>query len=121
VIGATSFGAGLPAGEVTRVDLDACVRFDGRIFAAEISGAEPAVILQKSNQNPATPFADRLGENLVAVGPAAPLDPARRYRLATNWAAKNARTYFGSDTLGFTEQPVLRLKALVTAALNSTP
>jgi len=122
VIGATTFGAGLPAGEVTRVALDACVRFDGTIFIAEISGAELAVILAKSNQNPATPFADRRGENLVAVGPVAPLGPARRYRLATtDWAAKNARTYFGSDTLGFTEQPVLRLKALVTAALNSTP
>jgi 2',3'-cyclic-nucleotide 2'-phosphodiesterase (5'-nucleotidase family) len=119
VIGATTFGAGLPAGDVTRVALDACVRFDGPIFIAEISGAELAAILQKSNQDPATPLAARRGENLVAVGPATPLDPARRYRLATtDWAAKNARTYFGSDTLGFVENPALRLKALTTAALS---
>ena len=122
VIGATTFGAGLPAGDITRVALDACVRFDGTIFIAEISGAELAAILAKSNQNAATPFALRRGENLVAVGPATPLDPARRYRLATtDWGAKNARTYFGSDTLGFVEQPALHLKALATAALNPTP
>ena len=122
VIGATTFGAGLPAGDITRFALDACVRFDGTIFIADISGAELAAILQKSNQDPVTPLAARRGENLVAVGPAAPLDPARRYRLATtDWAAKNARTYFGSETLGFVEQPALRLKALVTAALTPAP
>ena len=122
VIGATTFGAGLPAGDITRVALDACVRFDGTIFVAEITGAELAAILQKSNQDPATPLAARRGENLVAAGPTSPLDPARRYRLATtDWAAKNARTYFGSDTLGFVEQPTLRLKALVTAALTPAP
>ena len=68
------------------------------------------------------PRRSRRGENLVAVGPATPLDPARRYRLATtDWAAKNSRTYFGSETLGFVEQPTLRLKALVTAALTPAP
>jgi 5'-nucleotidase/UDP-sugar diphosphatase len=118
VMGATTFGAGLPAGDITRVALDACVRFDGTIFIAEISGAELAAILAKSNQDAATPFASRRGENLVAVGPATPLDPARRYRLATtDWGAKNARTYFGSDTLRFVEQPALHLKALAIAAL----
>ena len=120
VIGATTFGAGLPAGEVTRVALDACVRFDGTIFVAEISGTELTAILAKSNQDPATLFSARRGENLVAVGPALPLDPARRYRLATtDWGAKNTRTYFGSETLGFVEQPNLRLKSLATAALSA--
>ncbi len=120
VIGATTFGAGLPAGVVTRVALDACVRFDGTIFVAEISGAELTAILAKSNQDPATPLSARRGENLVAVGPVLPLDPARRYRLATtDWGAKNARTYFGSETLGFVEQPNLRLKSLAIAALSS--
>jgi len=120
VIGATTFGAGLPAGEVTRVALDACVRFDGTIFVAEISGAELTAILAKSNQDPATPLSARRGENLVAVGPVLPLDPTRRYRLATtDWGAKNARTYFGSETLGFVEQPNLRLKTLAADALSS--
>ena len=122
VIGATTFGAGLPAGDVTRVALDACVRFDGTIWVAEISGTDLAALLARSNHDAATPFAARRGENLVAIGPTTPLDPARRYRLATtDWAAKNARTYFGSETLGFVEQPALRLKALVTAALTPAP
>lgn len=122
VIGATTFGAGLPGGDVTRFALDACVRFDGTIFIAEITGTELAAVLDKSNQDPATPLAARRGENLVAVGPSGPFDPARRYRLATtDWAAKNARTYFGSDTLAFTEHPTLHLKALVTAALRPGP
>lgn len=120
VIGATTFGAGLPAGEVTRAAFDACVRFEGTIFVAEISGAELAAILAKSNQDPATPFSARRGENLIAVGPSFPLDPARRYRLATtDWGAKNARTYFGSDSFSFVEQPNLRLKTLAAAALSS--
>ena len=122
MIGATTFGAGLPAGDVTRVALDACVRFDGTIWVAEISGTELAALLARSNYDATTPFAARRGENLVAVGPPTPIDPARRYRLATtDWAVKNARTYFGSDTLGFVEQSTLRLKALVTAALNPAP
>jgi 2',3'-cyclic-nucleotide 2'-phosphodiesterase (5'-nucleotidase family) len=122
VIGATTFGAGLPAGEITRFALDACVRFDGTIFIGEITGAELAAILEKSNQDPATPFAARRGENLIAVGPTVPLDPTRRYRLATtDWAAKNARTYFGSETLGFVEQPTLHLKAIATTALSPAP
>jgi len=121
VIGATTFGAGLPAGEVTRVALDACVRFDGTIFVAEISGAELTAILAKSNQDPATPLSARRGENLVAVGPVLPLNPARRYRLATtDWGAKNARTYFGSETLRFVEEPKLRLKTIAADALSST-
>jgi 2',3'-cyclic-nucleotide 2'-phosphodiesterase (5'-nucleotidase family) len=119
VIGATTFGAGLPAGEVTRVALDACVRFDGTIFVAEISGAELNAILAQSNQDPATAFSARRGENLVAVGPVLPINPARRYRLATtDWGAKNALTYFGSETLSFVEQPSLRLKTLVSDALS---
>jgi hypothetical protein len=122
LIGATTFGAGLPAGDITRVALDACVRFDGTIWVAEISGTELAALLARSNHDAATPFAARRGENLIAVGPITPLDPGRRYRLATtDWAAKNARTYFGSETLGFVEQPTLRLKALVTSALNPAP
>ncbi|MEI6052107.1 MAG: hypothetical protein WCQ44_05355, partial [Opitutaceae bacterium] len=83
-------------------------------------GAELTAILAKSNQDPATPLSARRGENLVAVGPVLPLDPARRYRLATtDWGAKNARTYFGSETLSFVEEPKLRLKTIAADALSS--
>ena len=122
IIGGTTFGAGLPAGNVTRSEFDACVRFDGTIFIAELSGTELAAILATTNQVAATPFAARRGENLVAVSLAAPLEPKRRYRLATtDWAANHAGRYFGTDTLTFVEHPALKLKALALAALHSPP
>ncbi len=121
MIGATTFGAGLPAGDVSRFALDACVRFDGPLFAAEVDGAWLQRLMARSNQGPDTPWAERAGENLVAVAPAT-LDPAKRYRFVTSdWAVKNAKTYFGDDAPVFTELPALKLKAAVLAALNPSP
>lgn len=118
MIGATTFGAGLPAGEVSRFALDASVRFDGPLFVAEVDGAWLRVLLDRSNQGPDTPFADRAGENLVAVGPAA-IDPTRRYRfVTTDWVARNAKNYFGANAPVLTEHPGLKLKAAVIQALN---
>jgi 5'-nucleotidase/UDP-sugar diphosphatase len=116
-IGNTTFGAGLPAGDVTRVAFDACVRFDGTVFVAEVDGAQLRTFLGASNQGADTPFAERRGEYLVADGPAE-ISPTRRYRIATtDWGARNARACFGSDTLGFTERPELKLKTIAAAAL----
>lgn len=119
VIGATTFGAGLPAGEVSRFALDACVRFDGTLFAGEVEGARLQAILARANQGPDTPFADRAGENLVASGPDR-LEPARRYRLVTtDWVARNATHYLGEHPPALTEQRELKLKAAVIAALRA--
>lgn len=118
VIGATTFGAGLPAGEVSRFAFDACVRFDGTLWTADVSGAWLAALLRRANQGPATPFAERGGENLVAAT-GADLQPGRTYRLVTtDWVAKNARTYLGDTPPALTERPELKLKAAVLAALN---
>jgi 5'-nucleotidase/UDP-sugar diphosphatase len=118
MIGATTFGAGLPAGEVSRFALDASVRFDGPLFVAEVDGAWLRALLARSNQGPDTPFAERAGENLVAVGPAT-LDPAKRYRfVTTDWVAKNAKGYFGADAPALSEAPDWSLKAAVIAELN---
>ncbi|MBL9212213.1 MAG: 5'-nucleotidase C-terminal domain-containing protein [Opitutaceae bacterium] len=118
VIGATTFGAGLPAGDVSRFAFDACVRFDGRLWTADVSGAWLAALLRRANQGPDTPFAERGGENLVAaIG--ADVQPGRTYRLVTtDWVAKNARTYLGDTPPALTERPELKLKAAVLAALN---
>lgn len=118
VIGATTFGAGLPGGEVSRFAFDACVRFDGTLWTADVSGAWLAGLLRRANQGPETPFAERAGENLVAaIG--ADLQPRRTYRLVTtDWVAKNARTYLGESPPALTERPELKLKAAVRAALN---
>lgn len=116
-IGNTTFGAGLPAGDVTQLEFDACVRFDGPIYTAEVEGARLAALLAAANQGPETPFAQRGGEFNFAAGPST-IDPARRYRIATtDWGAKNTARYFGEPALAWTEQPELRLKTLVRQRL----
>lgn len=119
LVGATTFGAGLPAGDVTRYAFDACVRFDGPLYAAEVSGARLQKILARANQGPETPFADRGGENLVAAV-RGPIEPGRTYRLVTaDWIARNAKTYLGDDPPALAERrPELKLKAAVLGALN---
>lgn len=119
LVGATTFGAGLPAGDVTRFAFDACVRFDGPLYAAEVSGAWLQKILARANQGPETPFAERGGENLVAAVRGL-IEPGRTYRLVTaDWIAKNAKTYLGDEPPALAERrPELKLKAAVLAALN---
>lgn len=121
MIGGTTFGAGLPAGPVSRFAFDACVRFDGPLFVAEVDGVWLKKLLARTNQGPATPWADRAGENLVATGPAE-IVGTRRYRFVTSdWAVKNAKNYFGDDAPAFTELPALKLKAAVLRALAPAP
>lgn len=116
-IGGTTFGAGLPAGDVSRFALDACVRFDGSLFVGELSGAQLKKILAHANQGPDTPFAYREGENLLVAAPAT-IDPQKTYRLVTtDWGAKNAKNYFGDAAPAFSERPELKLKAAAISAL----
>jgi 2',3'-cyclic-nucleotide 2'-phosphodiesterase (5'-nucleotidase family) len=118
IIGATTFGGGLPAGEVTRFALDGCVRFDGTIYAGEIGGARLQQLLARCNQGPDTPFAARTGENLVATV-AGEIVPGRTYRIATtDWLAKNPQAYFGPGEIALAPRPELKLKAVVAAALS---
>ncbi|HLP25499.1 MAG TPA: metallophosphoesterase, partial [Acidobacteriota bacterium] len=77
-IGNTTFGGGLPAGEVSRLAFDACVRFDGAIFTTEVDGVRLRELVARSNQGPGTPFAERLGDFLVAAAPET-IAPDRRY------------------------------------------
>jgi 2',3'-cyclic-nucleotide 2'-phosphodiesterase (5'-nucleotidase family) len=119
LVGATTFGAGLPAGEVSRFALDACVRFDGPLFTAEVEGAWLQQLLARCNQGPDTPWANRAGENLVAAAPAE-IIPSRRYRfVTTDWVAKNAKNYLGENPPTLVEQPALKLKGAVMRALHS--
>jgi 5'-nucleotidase/UDP-sugar diphosphatase len=118
LIGGTTFGAGLPAGDVTRFALDACVRFDGPLFEAEVDGAWLKKLLARSNQGADTPFEERTGENQILASPAE-FAAGRRYRFVTSdWVARNAKANFGDEAPAFTEIPGLKLKAAVIAALN---
>ncbi|RXK54362.1 hypothetical protein ESB00_00235 [Oleiharenicola lentus] len=116
-VGNTTFGSGLPAGDVTQLEFDACVRFDGSIYTASIDGARLRALLLAANQGPDTPFAARGGEFNHAVGPEV-IEDAHRYRIATtDWGAKNTARYFGEPAIAWTERPELRLKTLVRARL----
>lgn len=118
-VGRTTFGAGLPAGDVSRVALDACVRFDSMICTADVTGTQLQAMLALSNETPETPFAQRRGDYLVAEGPAT-IEPARNYRIATtDWVARNPGQYLGDASIRLQEQPALRLKTIVAEALNS--
>ena len=118
-IGNTTFGAGLPGGAVTREQLDACIRFDGAIFTAEVPGARLRELLAAANLGPETPFEQRHGEFSFAAGPA-DIDPAKTYRIATtDWGAKNTARYFGEPAIAWQELPGLKLKAAALAALAS--
>lgn len=117
LIGNTTFGAGLPRGEVTQAEFDACVRFDGTIFTTQVDGARLAQLLAAANQGPETPFAERRGEFCFAEGPSpAEIVPAKRYTIATtDWGAKNSARYFGEPALTWTERADLKLKPIVRA------
>lgn len=117
-VGNTTFGGGLPGGEVTKFDFDACVRFEGAIFVAEVSAEQLRELVARSNQGPDTAWEKRRGDFLVAALPAE-ISPGRTYRIATtDWGAKNTRAYFGAD-LGWREAPGLKLKELALRALAS--
>jgi 2',3'-cyclic-nucleotide 2'-phosphodiesterase (5'-nucleotidase family) len=120
-IGNTTFGAGLPGGNVTREEFDACVRFDGPIFTAEVTGARLKELMAAANLTPETPFEQRRGEFSFADGPAE-IDSAKTYLIATtDWGAKNTARYFGEPVIVWQErQPALRLKAAVLPSLAGT-
>jgi 2',3'-cyclic-nucleotide 2'-phosphodiesterase (5'-nucleotidase family) len=112
-IGNTTFGGGLPAGDVTRAAFDACVRFDGEIFVAAIDGARLRRLLTAANQGAETAFERRSGEFNVASGPAA-VDDAKVYRVVTtDWGAKHSARYFGEPAIAWHEQAHATLKAIV--------
>lgn len=116
-IGHTTFGAGLPAGAVTRLAFDACVRFDGTIYVGEIDGHRLQQWLAHANQSPETPWSERSGEYLAAAGPTQ-IEPARRYRIAvTDWIARSPAAFLGDNPPAFVEEPQLRLKTIAAAAL----
>jgi 2',3'-cyclic-nucleotide 2'-phosphodiesterase (5'-nucleotidase family) len=117
-IGNTTFGGGLPAGDVSRMAFDTCVRFDGAIFTATVDGTRLRRLFAAANQGPDTPFAERAGEYNVADGPAT-IDDAKTYRIATNdWGAKNTARYFGEPAIAWHEQAGATLKAVVLRTIG---
>ncbi|SIQ01839.1 2',3'-cyclic-nucleotide 2'-phosphodiesterase/5'-or 3'-nucleotidase, 5'-nucleotidase family [Rhizobium sp. RU35A] len=116
-IGHTSFGTGLPRGEVSRFDYNAALRFEGKIMKAEVDAATLAAILARCNQDGDVPLSARTGDFLYAAPALAA--GKQSYIIACNdWSAINRKAYFGREDLTFAEVPELKLKALVIEALN---
>lgn len=122
-IGNTTFGAGLPAGDVTQAEFDACMRFENALSTAEIDGTRLKQLLAAANQGPDTPFAERRGEFNYAAGPELEqIRAGRIYRIATtDWGAKNSARYFGEPVIAWREHPDLKVKALMRLRLAAAP
>lgn len=117
-IGNTTFGGGLPAGDVTRASFDAAVRFDGTLFTAMVDGARLRRLLAAANQGPDTPFEQRGGEFNIADGPAS-IDNAKTYHIVTtDWGAKNSARYFGDPAIEWRPRGGDSLKMIVLSALK---
>lgn len=115
-IGHTSFGTGLPAGDVTRFDYNAGLRFEGKLMVAEVDAEALTAILARCNQDGDIPLSARTGDFLYAA-PNAPQGKSR-YRIVCNdWSAINQKSYFGRTDIAFTEVPDVRLKPLVIETL----
>lgn len=116
-IGHTTFGTGLPKGDVTKFVFDSVVRFDGKLMKTEVDRATLDAILARCNQDGDIPLAARTGDFLYA----SPVELADKpsYTLVCNdWSATNQKSYFGREDLAFTEIPDLKVKATVLKALN---
>jgi 2',3'-cyclic-nucleotide 2'-phosphodiesterase (5'-nucleotidase family) len=118
-IGHTTFGTGLPRGEISRYAFDSVVRFDGKLMRAEVGQATLDAILARSNQEADIPLAARTGDFLYAAPEARGKD--RYVIVANDWSAVNQKTYFGREDLVFAEIPDLRVKAVIAAALAGNP
>jgi 2',3'-cyclic-nucleotide 2'-phosphodiesterase (5'-nucleotidase family) len=114
LIGHTTFGTGLPAGDVTRFAFDAFLRFDGAVFRGEADRDALAAIAARANQDGELPLDRRIGD--FAYAAALPDGPAL---LASNdWIRLNARRYLGTAAIRFEPMPGVMLKAAVAEAFR---
>ncbi|AYM56241.1 metallophosphoesterase [Agrobacterium fabrum] len=113
----TSFGAGLPEGDIRRYDFNASLRFDGKLMVTEVDGEALAQILKRCNQDGDIALAERTGDYLYAM-PEKP-EQKGRYKLVCNdWSATNQKSYFGRGDLTFTEVADAKLKQTVLGGLS---
>jgi len=117
-IGHTTFGTGLPSGEVTKYAFDSVVRFDGKLMRAEVDRPTLDALIARCNQDGDIPLSARTGDFLYAA-PAALADKPSYIIVCNDWSATNQKSYFGREDLAFTEIPDLKVKATVVKALNA--
>ena len=119
----TTFGDGLPAGVVRKLDFNAFIRFPGGFKTGFIDGATLlGQVLPMTNQYGNFPYQQRTGDFLYTTANPAAIDPAKNYRCIVNSFAANAG-YFGAPSPVFVDGTVdgsiatLELRTVVAAAL----
>lgn len=117
-IGHTSFGAGLPQGDISQYAFSACLRFDGKLMKAELDAAAMKQILGLCNQDADIPLSSRTGDYLHSS--ATTLPDAPRYTLVCNdWSAMNQKKYFGREDIVFSEVEGVKLRQTVLDDLRA--
>lgn len=95
MIGNTTFGAGLPAGSVSRHAFDAFLRFENALYVAQVPAGVLQAILRRVNQFGDVDFARRIGE--YAVASPVQLRDVASYTLAVDgWIRLNSQRYLGA-------------------------
>lgn len=115
----TSFGAGLPAGNVSRSAFNEFLRFDNKIVMAQVDSATVAGMLKLANQHQAHSFEELTGD-FVYTNPVA-LEPGRKYTLvSTDYlnSSTNQPLYFGRGGIPFEVVPETTSKGLLEKALK---
>ena len=118
-IGATTIGAGLPAGDITASpSMPAC--FDGPLFVAEVNGAWLKGMLRRANQGRRRPSPNgvaRTRGRRPGGHRGCPSLPLRDDRLA----ARNAKSYLGANPPALMQHPELTLSRRPRRAAPMNP
>ncbi len=119
----TSFGAGLPAGALSRYRFDRFLRFDNGLMQVEVDAATLLRIAARAQAQQSLPLAERSGDRLHGIWPEP--EDGRRYRLLTSdWIAMpaNQPRYLG-ETLPFEPVggPSIKARLLETLQPHPTP
>jgi 5'-nucleotidase / UDP-sugar diphosphatase len=114
----TSFGAGLPAGELERYRFDQFMRFDNDVMRATVDARTLRTILERANQHEITSLADRTGDFLYA-GPVSIRDGAEYEIVTSSWVALdfNQMRYLGV-TVEFEKVPDITTKGILAGAMG---
>ncbi|MCC5871864.1 MAG: bifunctional metallophosphatase/5'-nucleotidase [Gammaproteobacteria bacterium] len=114
----TSFGAGLPAGDLSRYRFDRFLRFDNGLMQVQVDAATLRSIIDRASPQQAMPLAERSGDTLHGAWPEP--EEGRHYRLLTSdWIAlpANQTRYLGAS-FDFEPVPGTSIKARLLQALQ---
>jgi 5'-nucleotidase / UDP-sugar diphosphatase len=114
----TSFGAGLPAGELERYRFDQFMRFDNDVMRATVDAGTLRTIMARANQHESASLGDRTGDFLYA-GPVS-IHDGEEYEIATSsWVALdfNQMRYLGV-TVEFEKVPDVTTKGILAGAMG---